>query len=96
MLPLKIALYCVTSAAALFFAFREQKLRRALTDEEFQPSKNVGDFGVLNDLSEEMQRERILRALPPQALRKYRMAVGLKFLFVAILIAEVIVLQKTK
>ena len=96
MFILKVVIYSATIAAALFFGFWELKLKRQLTDGAFQPSKNVGDFGALNDLSERMQRERILRGLPKQVLLKFKMVVGLKFLFLAILIVEVIFLQKLK
>jgi hypothetical protein len=93
-LILKVVLYCTTIAVALVFAFWELKLKRQLTDEDFQPSKNVGDFGILNDLSERMQREHILRGLPQQVRRKFKVVVGFKFLFLALLIIEVFVLQR--
>ncbi len=93
---LRIVIYIATIAAAFFFAFWEQKLKERLTDGDFRPSKNPGDFGVLNDLSERMQRERILGGLPQQALRKLKLVVSLKFLFLALLIAEVIFLQKPR
>jgi hypothetical protein len=56
----------------------------------------VADFGIWNDLSERMQRERILRDLPKEARRKYHLAVGLKLLFVVLFIVEVLVLQRSK
>jgi hypothetical protein len=93
---MKACLYCATIAAALFFAYWEDRLKRQLTDKAFRPSERISDFGVLNDLEERMQRERILKVLPKPALGKYRKAVVLKFFFVALLILEVIVLQRTR
>jgi hypothetical protein len=94
MVASKVVVYCITLASALFFAFWELKLKRRLTEEAFRPSDRAGDFGILNDLPEKMKREQILRDQPRQALFKFRMVVILKFLFVAILIVEVIVLQR--
>jgi hypothetical protein len=93
---LRIVIYSATIAAAFFFGFWELKLKRQLTDRDFRPSENPGDFGVLNDLSERMQRERILRGLPQQVLRKFRLVASLKFLFFALLVVEVIFLQKPR
>jgi hypothetical protein len=91
---LKVVTYCATFGAALFFGFWELKLKRQLTDDAPQPPVTVSDMGVINDLKEQMRREQYLRSLPKQALFRYRRAVVLKFLFMAILIAEVIFLQK--
>ncbi len=77
----------------MFFAFRELRIKQQLTDDAPQPPVNVSDMGILNDLKEKMRREQYLRGLPKQALVKYRRAIMLKFLFFAILIAEVILLQ---
>jgi hypothetical protein len=96
MLILKVVTYCATIAVALFFAFWELRLKRQLTDDALQPRKMVSDFGILGDLSERATREQILRGLPRQAVFKLRMVVVLKFLSVAILIAEVVVLQTPK
>jgi len=41
-----------------------------------------------------MKREQYLKQLPREKLSKYKLAVTLKFFFVALLIAEVIVLQR--
>jgi len=41
-----------------------------------------------------MKRERFLRELPRETLFKYRLVIILKFFFVALLIAEVIVFQR--
>jgi hypothetical protein len=94
MFILKVVTYCTTIAAAMFFAFWELRLKRQLTDSAIQPVERVSDLGIMNDLSERMRRERVLRELPKQRLFKFRMVVMFKFLFVAILIAEVLILQK--
>ena len=94
MFILKVVTYCATIAAAMLFAFWELRLKRQLTDGAVRPVERVCDLGVINDLSERMRREQALRDLPKQALFKLRMVVVLKFLLVAILIAEVIVLQR--
>ncbi len=78
----------------MFFAFWEDRLKRQLTDSATKPVEWVSDLGIMHDLAERMRRERVLRDLPRQALRKFRMVVILKFLFVAILIAEVLILQR--
>jgi len=78
----------------MFFGFWEDRLKRQLTDSAMKPVAWVSDFGIVHDLRERMRRERVLRELPKEALRKFRMVVILKFLFVAILIAEVIILQR--
>ncbi len=93
MFILKVVIYSVTILAAMFFGFWELRLKEQLTDSAFQPSKMVSDFGAFN-LSERIKREQILRDLPKEAKSKYRKVVMLKFLFVAILIAEVIILQR--
>ncbi len=77
----------------MFFGFWELRLKRRLTDSAPQPSKIVSDLGVIN-LSDRLMRERILKDLPREAKFKYRMVVMFKFIFVAILIAEVIILQR--
>lgn len=94
MFILKVVTYCATIAAAMFFAFWELRLKRQLTDDAVRPVERVSDLGVMNDLSERMRREQVLRDLPKQALFKLRMVVALKFLLVAILILEVIILQR--
>lgn len=94
MFILKVVTYCATIAAAMFFAFWELRVKRQLTDGAVRPVERVSDLGVMNDLSERMRREQVLRGLPKQALFKLRMVVALKFLLVAILILEVIILQK--
>jgi hypothetical protein len=94
MFILKIIIYSITIAAAMFFGFWELRLKHQLTDSATQPFERVSDLGVMNDLSERMRREKILGDLPKRALVKFRMIVIFKFLFVAFLIVEVIILQK--
>ena len=93
-LALKILIYGITIAAALFFAFWEGRLKRQLTDGALMSSPNPSDWSPMNDLSERMQRERTLKSLPREMTSKLRLIIGLKFLFVAILIVEVIFLQR--
>jgi hypothetical protein len=90
----KIALYLLTIGSVFFFAFLEMKFKDQLTGDAPQQYENVSDFGVLSDLSKRLGRERFLRTLPRDMLFRYRAAVTLKFLFVAILVAEVLVLQR--
>ena len=78
----------------MFFAYWELRLKRQLTDDALHPRGTFGDFEILTDFSERAKRERILRGLPKRALFKFRMVVRLKFLFAAIFIVEVILLQK--
>jgi hypothetical protein len=78
----------------MFFGFWELRLKRQLTDKAVQPLERACDRGILDDISENIKREQALGGLPKQELFKVRMVVMLKFLFVAILIAEVIVLQR--
>jgi len=78
----------------MFFAYWERKLKVQLTDEAAQPLKYVSDLGALYEIKESLQRERFLKGLPAQVKSRYRMAVGFKFLFFAILIIEVLVFQK--
>ena len=94
MFILKAATYGATVAAAIFFGFWELRLKRQLTDSAAKPVERVSDLGIMHDLSERIRRERVLRDLPGQALFKFRMVVVFKLLFVAILIAEVIILQR--
>ncbi len=80
----------------MFFAFWELRLKRQLTDSAPEPTTLPSELGVMNDLSERIRRERIIEHMPKEALRKFRTVVVVKFLFVAILIVEVIVLQRPK
>lgn len=94
MFALKSAVYVPTIAATFFFAFWEMKIRRQLTDGPLPSHENPGDFGLFGDISKEMNRERILRSLPRERLSKYRTVMVLKFVFIALLIVEVLVLQR--
>jgi hypothetical protein len=93
----KVFIYSATIAAAFFFAFWESKLKRQLTDEAVDDlPERVSDLGIVNDLSERMVRERFLKSLSRQRLLKFRIVAGLKFLFVVLLVIEVIFLQRPK
>jgi len=94
MLTLKAALYALTVITAFFFGFWEMRLKRQLTDDAPKPHENVSDFGLLNDLSKALRRERFLETLPHQRTSKLRMVVSLKFMFIAILIVEVLAFQR--
>lgn len=94
MLAFKIALYILTSATALFFAFWERKLKHQLTDELLeQQHQNVSDLDGSYEIRRDIRRERILKSLPPEALFKLRIVMTLKLLFTAIFVTEVIFLQ---
>jgi hypothetical protein len=93
---LKVVIYSATIAAFMFFGFWELRIKQQLTDEAPQLPESVVDRGVLDDLTERMKREQYLRSLPKQALVKYRRVVMLKFLFFAILFAEMIYFQMSK
>lgn len=93
MFVLKALTYGVTILVAMFFGFWELRLKEQLTDTVVQPSKTVSDFGAVN-LSDRVRRERALGDMPKQALFKLRTIITLKFLFLAILVVEVIVLQR--
>jgi hypothetical protein len=94
MFILKVVIYCVTIAAALFFGSRQSRLERQLTDDAPRLPENVVDRGILDDFKERMGRWQYLQSLPKQALVEYKRAVMLKFIFMAILFAEVIILQR--
>lgn len=93
MFTLKVVTYSATFLAAMLFAFWELRLKRQLTDNALPPSKMVSDFGAIN-LAEQIRREQVLRMLPKQAKLKYRVIVTVKLLLVALLVAEIIVLQR--
>jgi hypothetical protein len=94
MLAFKIALYTVTLASAFLFGFWENKLFSELTDGAEQEEKNVSQFGFFNDISNRIKRRRFLKTLSPEMTFKYKVIVGMKFLCMAMLIAEVLVLQR--
>lgn len=93
MFVLKVVTYSATFLAALVFAFLEGREKQQLTDSVFQPSKMVSEYGASN-LSERIKREQILRDLPKEAKSKYQKLVMLRFLFIAALIAEVVIFQR--
>ena len=78
----------------MFFGFWELRLKRQLTDGAMQPMEEVSNLAIMNDLSDRMRREQVLRDLPKRVLFKLRLVVAFKLLFVAALIAEVIILQR--
>jgi len=96
MLAFKVALYVMTIVCAFFFGFWELKLRRRLTDEAmWQQHEGVNDYlDASYDIRKEIRRERVLKSLPPEALFRLRLIASLKFLLIAILVIEVIVLQR--
>ncbi len=95
MLIFKIALYSLTTAGAAIFGFWEMKLKNQLTEDALKGQyEGVSDLGIFNDLSNSMKRERFLKTLSLEELFKYRVAVSLKFICVAALIAEILLLQR--
>ena len=78
----------------MIFGFWELRLRRQLSNNADGVSDDVSGLGLMKDLSEKIERERILERLPKEDLTRLRTIVGLKFIFLAILIIEVIVLQR--
>ena len=91
---LRLIIYSATILAAMFFAFWELRLKRQLTEGISSDSGMVSELGFIHDLSKKMECERVLRALPKEKLVKFRRVVALRFLFVALLIIEVIMLQR--
>ena len=94
MLIFKVILYGLTIGAAMFFGYWELRLKRELTDSAVNPRKMPSDFGMIGELSERSERERILSGLPRRTVSPLRRVIMLKLLFVAILIAEVLLLQR--
>ncbi len=95
MLALKAVLYALTAGSAFSFGIWELRLRNQLTDDQLeQKNETPGDSGFFFDLKRQFRRERILAGVTPGARSKYRVVAGLKFLFAAILVIEVIVLQR--
>jgi hypothetical protein len=94
MFALKAAVYALTIAGALFFAFWELRVRRQLTDERLGNHESVSDIDSFYESRRDFERERILRSLPPEALFKYRAITTMKFLLAVALVIEVFVLQR--
>ena len=94
MLTWKGVTYTVTLALALLCAFWELRMKRQLSDKAIEASGYKNASGSLNDMSEKIERERLLSTVPKEDLKALRAIVVLKFVFVAVLIVEVIVLQK--
>jgi hypothetical protein len=80
--------------STFFFAFMELRLKRQLTDDAPRPFVNASDFGIVNDVSDRLRRERVLASMPQQLRARVRMIVGLKFLCLWILVFEVLLLQR--
>jgi hypothetical protein len=99
---MKVVTYSVTLAAAMFCGYWELRLKRELTDDAPQLPVRPSDSGFLSNIADKLRRsdiaDRMRRELymdlPEQALAKYHRAVVLKFVFAAILVAEVIILQR--
>jgi hypothetical protein len=96
MFTLKIVIYSATVVAAMFFAFLELRLKDQLTDKVSPKPTALIESGFTAVLSKRMERERALRALPRAETARFRKVVALKFLFVALLVIEVIVLQQPR
>jgi hypothetical protein len=94
MLAFKVILYLLTIGCAFFFAFLEVKMKHRLTDNLLEDDQRPSEMGVLNDISTRMKRERLLKGLAPDVLVPFKRVVTLKFLFMAIFVIEVIVLQR--
>jgi len=96
MIAFKAALFVLTFGCALFFAGWAMREKRRLTVEALeQQHESVSDYcEVFYDIKKDIRRERILRSLPPQALSKYRVLGILQFVFLAMLVLEVILLQR--
>jgi hypothetical protein len=91
----KVALYVLTIAISFFFGLWELRLKRQLTDEALAPQReDVSELDPLYELRRGFRRERILRSLPRETISKLRIVVTLKFVCVAILVVEVILLQR--
>ena len=94
MLTPKSLLYLLTIAAGFFFAFWELKLKRQVINDAPREPENVSDLGWYSALREQVWRERLLGSLPREKLAKLRVIMRLKFLCVAVLVIEVICLQR--
>ena len=92
----KAVLYVLTIGSVFFFGFWEYRLRRRLTDEALeQQRESVSDYCDLSyEIQKEKRRERILNSLPRESLSKLKLIAGAKFLFFAILIVEIVLLQR--
>ncbi len=77
----------------MFFAFWELRLKRQIS-EDVKSSKIPSNLGLLNDISESMKREHFVQSLPKMSQVKLKKIVLLKFLFVVLLITEVILLHR--
>lgn len=82
----KIVLYVTTFAGAFFFGFQERKLRNGLTDDVLRGAGS-------GQIAEQFNRQHILNTLSPEVLVPLRRATILKFVFLALLVVDVFILQ---
>ena len=96
MFILKCIIYSITLGLAFYFAYWELRLKEELTDKKLTDNEwgGISDPTILGDFAERMRRERVLNSLPKEARAKFNRAVALKFLFIGLLIVEVLVLQR--
>jgi hypothetical protein len=90
----KAATYLITISGFFYCGYWQLRLKRELTDKYIPPIKMVSELGIKQSLSEGMMRERILKELPKASVAKFKRVVALKFLFMAMLALEVILLQR--
>ena len=95
MFVLKCIVYSVTIVLAMYFGYWELRLKAQLTDKELTDKEwgGISDPTILGDFAERIRRELVLKTLPKKARAKFNRAVALKFLFLALLVIEVLVLQ---
>ena len=82
----KIVVYFLTAACMFFFGFQERKLRNDLTDDVLRGAGS-------GQIAEQFKRQHILNTLSPEVLVPLRRATILKFVFLALLVVEVFILQ---
>jgi len=91
-LAFKIVVYCATTAAAMFFSLLEKKLKKELADVAAQ-ANSILDIYELDGPMVTLEYEQVLKVMEQELLHKARIVMGLKFLFIALLIMEAITLQ---
>ena len=90
----KIAVYALTVTGMFFFGFLELKLKRDLLDNYPREPERVSDMGALSSIFMGIKDERLLNSLPSELRHKDRVAARFKFILFAILIIEVLILQR--
>ncbi|HXE07433.1 MAG TPA: hypothetical protein VN612_06035 [Acidobacteriaceae bacterium] len=83
----KFLLYALTAGGMFFFGFRQMRLRNELTDDVLRGPGS-------GQIAESFKRQRILDSLPPELLVPCNRAAALKFGFFALLVIEVVLLQR--